>query len=89
MNDPVRIVEIDRLRLTGLEITPKRAERIRELVEAELQHLLEQGGWPEVPGSSELSRLDAPTMHLDRPHSDSNFADGLARSIFQTLRSVE
>jgi hypothetical protein len=89
MNDPVRIVEVERLRLTGLEATPGRAERIRGLVEAELQRLLEQGGWPDVLGSSEVSRLDAPTMHLDRPHSDSHFADGLARSIFQTLRSVE
>ena len=89
MSDPVHSVEIDRIRLTGLEITPERAEHVRGLVEAELQHLLERGGWPESLASGEVSRLDAATMHVDGSHSDSQLASGLAQSIFQTLRGVE
>jgi len=90
MSDPVHSVEIDRIRLTGLEVTPERAERVRAMVEAELQRLLTQDGWPEgSAGGEEVSRLDAPTMHVDRPHSDDHLANGLAWSIAQTLRSGE
>jgi len=89
MSDRVHSVEIDRIRLTGLKITPERAERVRGLVEAELQRLLERGGWPESLASGEVSRLSAPTWHVDIPHSDSHLANGLAQSIAQTLRGVE
>jgi len=89
MNDPVRIVEIDRLRLTGLEITPGRGERIQAMVEAELQRLLERGGWHDSLASGEVSRLAAPKWHADMPSNDGHLASGLARSIAQTLRGVE
>jgi len=88
MSDQVRIVEIDRIRLTDLETTPERAERIRALLEVELQRLLERGGWSEGLTSGELSRLDASAMHVNRPYSDRHLAHGLAQSIAQTLRSV-
>jgi hypothetical protein len=89
MSDPVHSVEIDRIRLTGLEVTPERAEHIRGLAEAKLQRLLTQDGWPEGSAGGEVSRLDAPAMHVDGLHSDSDLANGLAQSIFQTLRGVE
>ena len=85
MNEPVRIVEIDRLRLTGLEVTPGRAERIRTMVEVDLQRLLERGEWPEGLAGGEVSRLDAATMHVDGSHSDGHLANGLAHSIARTL----
>jgi hypothetical protein len=86
MNDPIRAIEIDRIRLTGLEVTSERAERIRAMVEVELQRLLERERWPEGLAGSEVSRLDAPTMYVDSPHNDGQLASGLARSIAQTLR---
>jgi len=88
VSDPMRTVEIDCIRLSGLEVTPERAERVRELVEAELQRLLEGRRWPEDLVGGGLFRLDAPTMHVDRPNSDGQLANGLARSIARTLGGV-
>ena len=89
MNDPVRTVQIDRVRLTGLGVTPDRAERVRAMVEAALRRLLEQERWSDGLTGSELSRLDAPTMQVDVPHSNSHVANDLAQSIARALRSVE
>lgn len=89
MSEPVRSVEIERIRLTGLRVAPERAERVRARVEAELQRLLERGGWLEGLVGGEVSRLDAPTLHVGEPHSDGDLASGLARSVFQTLRGLE
>ena len=88
MNDPVRTIDIDRIRLTGLEVTPERAERIRALIEVELQHRLERERWPEGLAGGEVSRLDTPAMHVDRPHSDTHLANSLAQSIAQTLQGA-
>ena len=88
MSGLVRTVDIDRIRLTGLEVTPERAERIRAMVEVELQRLLKRQRWPDDLAGGEASRLDAPPMHLDVLHSDSHLANNLARSIVQTLRSA-
>jgi hypothetical protein len=88
MNDPARTVEIDRIRLTGLEITPERAERVRAMVEVELRRLLERERWPDGLAGGEVSRLAAPAMPVDRPHSDGRLANGLAQSIAQTLRGA-
>ena len=88
MSDPIRTVEIDRIRLTGLEVRPERAERIRELVEVELQRLLERERWPDGLSGGEASRLDAPTMPVDKSDSDAHLANGLARSIAQSLHAI-
>jgi hypothetical protein len=84
----MRTIEIDCLRLSGLELTPEGAERMRGLVEAELQRLLERGRWPEDLVGGEVSRLDAPTIRVNRPDSDGDLANGLAHSIARTLRDV-
>ena len=89
MSDPAHTVEIDRIVLTDLDVTPDRAERIRALVEAELQHLLAQDGWPDDLAGGEVHHLDAPTMHVAEPHSDSRLASGLAQSIAQTVRGMK
>ena len=88
MSEPVHSVEIDRIRLTGLDVTPERAERIRELVEVELQRLLEREEWPEGLTGGEVSRLDAPTMHMDSRRSDGHLASGLARSVARTMHGA-
>jgi hypothetical protein len=89
MRNPVHSVEIDRIVLTDLDVTPDRAERIRALVEVELQRLLEQGGWPDGLAAGEVDHLEAPALHLAEPHNDSRLANGLAQSIAQTVRGVK
>jgi hypothetical protein len=88
MSDPVLSVAIDRIRLTGLEVTPEGAERLRGRVEVELQRLLERERWPEGLFDGEVSRLDAPTMHVDTSHGDYHVANRVARSIAQSLGGV-
>jgi hypothetical protein len=88
MSDPVHSMEIDRIRLIGLEVPPERAERVRAMVEMELQRLLERGRWSEGLAGGEVSHLDAPTMHVDSLHSDNRLANGIARSVAQTLHDV-
>jgi hypothetical protein len=85
MSEPVHTVEIDRIRLTGLEVTPERAERIRGLAETNLRRLLTQEGWLEGSIGGEVSRVDSPTMHVDTPHSDGHLASILAYSVARTL----
>jgi len=82
------MLRIDRIVLTDLGVTPERAEHIRELVEVELQRLLERDGWPDGLAGGEVPHLDAPTMHVAEPHSDSRLAGGLARSIAQALHGA-
>ena len=89
MSDQARTIYIDRIRLTGLEITPERAERIRALIEARLQHLLEQENWPDGLTAGKISRLNAPTMRVSMPDSDNHVANGLAQSIAKSLRGVK
>jgi hypothetical protein len=84
----MRTVEIDRIRLSGLEVTPDRAERVRGLVEVELRRLVERERWYEGLVGGEVSRLDAPAIHVDTPPSDSHLASGLAQNIIQTLRKI-
>ncbi len=88
MNDPVRTVEIDRITLTGLEVTPDRAEHIRTQVEAELRRRLQREGLPQGLAGGQVSRLHAPEMHLAEPHSDSSVAGALAGSISHALRDT-
>lgn len=88
MSNPMHTVEIDRIVLTDLGVTPQRAEGIRALVEVGLQRLLERDGLPDGLIGGEVAHLTAPTMHLAEPHSDSRLADGLAQGLAQALRRV-
>ena len=89
MNNPIRAVEIDRIVLTGLDVTPDRAERIRALMGVELQRILESGGRLEGLAGGEVRRLDAPAVHVADLRSDGRIASGLARSIAQAVRGVK
>jgi hypothetical protein len=88
MSDPIRTVEIDRITLTGLEVTPARAEYIRTRVEAELRHRLQREGLPQGLAGDQVNHLDAPGMHLAEPHGDGSVAGALAGSIFHALRDA-
>ena len=88
VRDPMLRVDIDRIILTGLEVTPYRAEHIRTQVEAELQHRLQREGLPQGLASGQMNRLHAPEMHLAEPHSDSSVAGALAGNISHALRDT-
>jgi hypothetical protein len=90
MKKPLHLVEIERVVLTGFDVAPYRAERIRALIERNLQDLLQQGRWPEPDGlkSSEVSRLQGPQMHLSQPENDVHLASGVAASIAETINGL-
>jgi hypothetical protein len=88
VNDPVRTVEIDRLTLTGLEVTPDRAEHIRTQLEAELQHRLLREGVPQGLSGGRVNHVHAPEIHLAGPHGDGAVAGALAGSIYHALRDA-
>jgi hypothetical protein len=86
MSRLVHTIEIDRIVLTDLGITSERAERIRTLVEVELQHLLAREGMVDGLAGSDVPDLQVSTLHLPGHNNDRRLAGGLARSITQALR---
>ncbi len=88
MSDPVWTVEIDRVTLTGLEVTPDRAEHLRTQVEAELRHRWRREVPPRSLAGGRVNHLRSPEVNLSEPHSDSSVASALARSISRALREV-
>ena len=89
MKNPLHLVEIERVVLIGFDLTPYRAERIRALIEMELQSLLQNGIWQNGMTSCEVSHLDGPWMQLSNPESDALLASGVATSIAETLNGVK
>jgi hypothetical protein len=88
MNDRIRTFEVDRITLTGLEVTPDRAEHIRTRLEAELRHRLQREGLPRGLPNSRLNHLRAPDMYLAGTHGDGSVAHALAGSIYHALRDA-
>jgi len=88
VRDPALRVEIDRIVLSGLEVTPNRAEHIRVLVEAQLRHQLQREGLPPGLTGGGVNRLQAPEMHLAQPYSDSSVAGALTKNIAHALRGA-
>jgi hypothetical protein len=86
MKKPLYLVEIDRLVLTGFDLKPSRAARIRTLVETELERLLQDGSLQDGMTSYEVFHLHGPQMHVSEPESDAQLAGGLATSIAATLK---
>lgn len=82
-------LEIERIVLTDLALTPARTERIRTLVEAELQRRLERGGWLDDLTAGDVRHLEAPAMRVDPSDGDGPFAHGLAKSISHAVRRVK
>jgi hypothetical protein len=82
-------VDIDRIVLTGLEVTPDRAEHIRRLVETGLQRQLQREGLPQGMAGGQVRSLLTPEMHLAEPHSVSSVAGALAGSISHALRNAD
>lgn len=82
------LVNIDSIVLTDLDLAPERAERIKQLLQQELQRMLEQEGSPGGMIGSEVSNLSGLVISLDRIDSDFKIATRLSESICQVLRSA-
>jgi hypothetical protein len=89
MKDPHLTLEIDRLVLTGLDLAPGAALRLRTLVARELRQELSQQAGLEGLTSVEWSRLRAPALNLPAPGSEAQLARGLAQGIVQSLRVAD
>jgi len=88
MSGPAFRVDIDRIVLSGLEVTLDRAEHIRTLVETGLQRQLQREGLPQGMAGGRVKSLHAPEMHLAEPHSDSSVAGALTKNISHVLRNA-
>lgn len=80
-------VDIERIVLSDLDVTPARAERIRAMIELELQHLLERQGLPAERGVN-IANMSTPALHLTEIQNDLHVARSLAQSITQALRGI-
>jgi hypothetical protein len=82
-------IEIERIILTDLGVTPDRAEHIRALVGAELRRLLAQSEGLEGLTGGEIHHLAAPSMHVTNARDDHHIANGVAQSIAQAIHGAK
>jgi hypothetical protein len=78
-------VEIDRLVLTGLDLTPAQAELVRARLAGELERLLTQRGWASDVADMRVARLDLPEVSLGEPPDEGRLAGMLAQRLAQAL----
>lgn len=88
MTKSAHTVEIDRLVLSGLELTPEQAGQVRSLLEAGLGRRLMAEGWPDHLTQSDTRYLQAPSVRLSMVHSPDRLAEGLTDSLGQTLHGA-
>ncbi len=79
-------IEVDRLILRGLNMTPERGERLRALVEAELQKKMAQEGLPESFISGEMIDRERESIELPDLDDDRRIASSVAERIAESLR---
>jgi hypothetical protein len=85
MKSPQYTVEIERLVLTGLDLTPAQAEQVRTRLAGELQTSLAQRSW--VGGIADISveQLDLPGVSFGPSQDCGGLAGALAQGIAQAL----
>lgn len=88
MRRAVHTVDVDRVVLDGLEMTPEQAERLRPLLEAELRDQLERGASLGRLAGVEVLRIEAPAVDLGRSAGEERLAAGLAGSVGEALSSL-
>jgi hypothetical protein len=81
-------VDIDRILLNDLDVTPDRVERIRDMVEVELQCLLDKEGLGDCLTSIDVTSLSAPMFQLSGSKSDSHVANSVAQCVVRALRNI-
>jgi hypothetical protein len=84
MNRRLRSIEIDRIILDGLDVTPDRADRIRRLVAARLGSALAESdlGYLSI---NAIPHLSAPPLEHGAARDDGALAGDLAKSIAQAV----
>jgi hypothetical protein len=85
MNGPRYTINIDRLVLSGLDITPAEAERIRVQVAAELEQALAQRSWSGEPQAYERDRIALPPLSAAEAGDGQRLSNSLARRIARAL----
>jgi len=78
-------VEIDRIRLSGLELMPEQATHLRALIESELGRMLSRERFGEAITAGEIATMKAPEMNLSSEPGERGLAEGVAQSIAQGL----
>ncbi len=80
----LRSVEIDRIILDGLDVTPDRAERIRRLVAVRLGAALAESDLDYLSING-IPHLAAPPLEQGAAHDDGRLAGNLAQSIRRAI----
>jgi len=79
-------VEVNRITITGLQLTTEQAELIRNKVEGELQNILERQKCC-IPYVGKKSKLSS-SIQLNEPLIDSQLSSGLSQRIAQSIHNV-
>lgn len=82
MTDPNYMINIDRLTLTGFDLSPERAERLRPLITVELQRRLAQA---RLNHTRMVAPVSVPPLQVNRSMSDRQLASHIAHGIAQSL----
>ena len=87
MNRPAYTLEIDRLNLDGFDLTPRQAERVRRLVQTELQQVLAQDAAPTQAATRQVDRLPPVSLNWQPVQGEQALATGIAQHVAQAVRS--
>jgi hypothetical protein len=87
MSEPHYTLQIDRLVLRGLDLSPGQAERLGAELEDELQALLGQGQDLGLTGG-EIHHVRAPTVRLTGLSGGRQLAGDVARSLAGALAGI-
>lgn len=85
MRRPQYTVEIDRLVLTDLDLTPVQAEQVRSQLAGDLQAALAGRPWAGAPAASDLERVDLPAVSLAEALDAGRLASALAERIARAM----
>jgi hypothetical protein len=85
MKRPQYTVEIDRLVLADLDLTPAQAGQVRSRLAGELQTILAERLWAGDVAASDLERVDLPAVSLGEGQDPGRLADALARRLAGAL----
>jgi hypothetical protein len=76
-------LQIDRLVLEGVSISPGQRPLLQAAIEAELSRLLTSGGIaPHLASGGALPRVSAPGIQLTRASSPARLGQQIARSVY-------
>ena len=87
MKRPAYTLEIDRLNLDGFDLTPHQAERVRRLVQTELQHMLAQQAAPARAATRQVDPPAPVSLNWQPAQGEQALASGIAQHVAQAVRS--